>query len=148
MTIKNLKQFQARMKKRIDNADKKMARALARSTMIVQAEAQESILSGAKSGRTYMRGGRPHTASAAGEAPANDTGVLAGGITTSVEKEDRNTLVGYVKAHARGGSGGNYAVHLEFGTRTMAARPFMQPSLQKNERKIKQIFMQEGIIDK
>ena len=148
MTIKNLKQFQARMQKRIDNADKKMARALARSTAIVQAQAQESILSGAKSGRTYMRGGQPHTASAAGEAPANDTGVLAGGITTSVEKEDRNTLVGYVKAHARDGSGGNYAVHLEFGTRTMGARPFMQPALQKNERRIKQIFMQEGVIDK
>ena len=87
MTIKNLKQFQARMKKRIDNADKKMAR-------------------------------------------------------------DRNTLVGYVKAHASDGSGGNYALHLEFGTRTMGARPFMQPALQKNERKIKEIFMQEGIIDK
>lgn len=148
MTIVNEKAFRARMKKRLTvDAPKKLSRALTRSVMVVRGEAIDSIASGVKSGATYKRGGREHTASAAGEAPATDTGKLISGITTEVKIMDK-VLVGMVKAFAADGGGGNYATHLEFGTRKMSARPFMQPALQKSEAKIKQIFKQEGVFDK
>ena len=44
------------------------------------------------------------------------------------------------------GSGGNYAKHLEFGTTQMAARPFLQPALNKKAKKIVSIFKKEGLI--
>ena len=148
MTIVNEKEFKARMKKRLTvDAPKKLSRALTRSVMVVRGEAIDSIASGVKSGATYKRGGKDHTASAAGEAPATDTGKLISGITTEVKIMDKE-LVGMVKAFAADGSGGNYATHLEFGTRKMGARPFMQPALQKSEAKINKIFMQEGVFDK
>ena len=132
MTIVNEKEFMARMKKRLT---------------VERGEAIDSIASGVKSGATYKRGGKDHTASAAGEAPATDTGKLISGITTEIKVIDK-VLVGMVKAFAADGKGGNYATHLEFGTRKMGARPFMQPALQKSEAKIKQIFKQEGVFDK
>ena len=148
MTIVNEKEFKARMKKRLTvDAPKKLSRALTRSVMVVRGEAIDSIASGVKSGATYKRGGKDHTASAAGEAPATDTGKLISGITTEVKIMDKE-LVGMVKAFAADGKGGNYATHLEFGTRKMGARPFMQPALQKSEAKINKIFMQEGVFDK
>lgn len=150
MTIVNEKEFMDRMRKRLGSqADKKIARTLFRSVLLVRETAVTSIASGSKTGRTYKRGTKLHTASAAGEAPATDSGVLASSITTDVDRDSSDdTLVGFVKAHASDGSGGNYALHLEFGTRTMAARPFMQPALQKNEARIKKLFQEEGIIDK
>ena len=148
MTIVNEKEFMARMKKRLTvDAPKKLSRALTRSVMVVRAEAIDSIASGSKSGATYKRGNVEHKASAAGEAPATDTGTLISGITTEVKVIDKD-LVGMVKAFASDGGGGNYATHLEFGTRKMGARPFMQPALQKSEAKINKIFMQEGVFDK
>tara|TARA_R110000822_G_scaffold257105_1_gene382771 strand:+ start:770 stop:1216 length:447 start_codon:yes stop_codon:yes gene_type:complete len=148
MTIINEKEFRARMKKRLTvDAPKKLSRALARSVMVVRGEAIDSIASGSKSGATYKRGGTEHKASAAGEAPATDTGTLISGITTEVKIMDK-VLVGMIKAFASDGGGGNYATHLEFGTRNMSARPFMQPALQKSEAKINKIFKQEGVFDK
>ena len=148
MTIVNEKAFRARMKKRLTvDAPKKLSRALTRSVLVVRGVAIDSIASGVKSGATYKRGGEDHIASAAGEAPASDTGTLKTSITTEIKVIDK-VLVGMVKAFAADGGGGNYATHLEFGTRKMSARPFMQPALQKSEAKIKQIFKQEGVFDK
>ena len=59
--------------------------------------------------------------------------------------EGRN-VVGKITAFASDGSGGNYAKHLEFGTTNMGERPFMQPALNKNARKIERIFKRQGLI--
>ncbi len=99
-------------------------------------DAKVSVARGPKTGRTYTTRfktnkttGRifptedrvPHQASAPGEAPASDTGKLVGSIVG-----DAQGLKGYVEARSV------YAIHLEYGTRAMAARPFMVPALERN----------------
>src|SRR5690625_809377 len=63
---------------------------------------------------------RTHVASAPGQPPNTDTGRLAGSIRAVMS----GTPTAYVDALA------DYAVHLEFGTRNMAARPFMTPAVE------------------
>lgn len=72
-------------------------------------------MAGAKSGRLYG----PHQASAPGEMPAMDTTNLAGNINSEMETATSGVVhTGSV----------DYAVHLEYGTVNMAARPFMTPA--------------------
>lgn len=66
-----------------------------------------------KSGRAYGA----HTASAPGETPAMDTGALANSIQTEMDSQTSGTIFTNME----------YAAYLEFGTRKMAARPFMAP---------------------
>ena len=149
MAYKNLNAFKKRLSKRLaQNPKSNVKKAVAKSTMVVREEAIYSILGGNKSGRTYVKYNprRTHTASAAGQAPASDTGTLASGITTAVEVE-RNAVVGKIIAYASDGGSDNYAKHLEFGTTNMAARPFMQPALNNKSDKIISIFRKEGLID-
>src|SRR5690625_507929 len=63
---------------------------------------------------------RTHVASAPGHPPNTDTGRLAGSIRAVMS----DTPTAYVDALA------DYAAHLEFGTRNMAARPFMTPAVE------------------
>lgn len=74
-----------------------------------------------KTGRIYRvsRTGRPHQASAPGEAPAIDTGLL----TNSIQTEFPSPLTGII------GIGAEYAAYLEAGTRFMAARPYIEPAI-------------------
>ena len=118
--------------------DKKINAILFEGTSMIQKDAKESILRGAKTGRTYQKYNprRTHTASAEGQAPANDEGRLVSGISSEVTKENGQP-VGIVKAFAplKQGSG-NYAVFLEFGTTQMKPRPFLHPAFEKNRKKI------------
>lgn len=87
----------------------------------VEAAAKVAILTGTKSGRVYQRkGGKTHQASAAGEAPANDTSALA----NSIRAQSEQGLTWRVSASAR------YAAPLELGTKRMAPRPFLAPALE------------------
>ena len=63
---------------------------------------------------------RTHVASSPGQPPNTDTGRLAGSIRAVMS----GTPTAYVDALA------DYAAHLEFGTRNMAARPFMTPAVE------------------
>jgi HK97 gp10 family phage protein len=83
---------------------------------------------------------RQHTASQAGEPPASDTGFLVNNITSNVKKQD-TAVIGQIIASAP------YAGHLEFGTRFIEPRPFMQPALERNRPKIKRIFKEGGYVD-
>lgn len=67
----------------------------------------------------FTVGYKTHRASAPGEAPAIDYGNLRSGI--SVEMTGETTAMVGVAA--------DYGAPLEFGTRKMAARPFMRPSV-------------------
>lgn len=75
-----------------------------------------------KSGREYKRNkqGRPHIASAPGEAPAKDTSTLVNNI--NVELDGLTATVG---------TNVEYAMHLEFGTTRMEPRPFFGPAFEK-----------------
>lgn len=86
---------------------------------MIQTEAQISITTGAVSGKM-------HVASKPGEAPNNDTGVLANNIET-VQKAP---LVVEVSSNAP------YASDLENGTSEMEARPSMGPARDKKKAEV------------
>lgn len=64
-----------------------------------------------------------HEASAPGEPPAGDTGMLLVSLHHTSPQDDGISLV------CRVGSDLDYAAYLELGTRYMAPRPFLRPSL-------------------
>lgn len=98
---------------------------------LVRNHAVQAVQKGPKSGRTYVRGKVKHQASAPGQAPATDTGNLAGSIGWNV---DASTLTADVFA------GASYAVPLELGTRHMRPRPFLGPALDETAERGLKIF--------
>ena len=108
------------------------------SVQIVVNDAKRSVARGPKTGRIYRRGNITHQASAPGEPPATDTGVLVNSIAGDVSKTANGVVQGYVRA------GAGYAGYLEFGTRKMAARPFLFPAVERNRAAIQQ-FLQRAI---
>lgn len=92
----------------------------------LEADIKLSLQQGARTGRVYQRGGVTHQASAPGEAPANDTG----GLFKSIYHERLSSLTQVV------GSRLVYALHLEYGTRRMAPRPFFRPAVER----MRQVF--------
>lgn len=98
--------------------------------LMAQTDAQRRVLKGPKTGRIYRRGAGFHQASAPGEAPANDTGFLAGSIKIEVTQKLQ------VDLHALA----PYAIHLEYGTRNMAARPFLRPAAEEAGKKAPEVI--------
>lgn len=88
------------------------------TTLEAQRVMKESMREG-KSGRMYRRGKRTHQASADGEAPAIDYGHLINSLMVTFEHGGMSGVV-YTNS--------DYAAPLEFGTRKMAPRPFMDPA--------------------
>lgn len=85
-------------------------------------------------GRVYKKGkGKIHIASMPGGVPAIDTGMLRASIQNKVKVRGLN-VIGEV------GSDMPYSLYLEIGTRTMAKRPYLMPSVRRNKRKITDIF--------
>ena len=121
----------ALMKKRTDEAKRNVARRIANAANLVRNTAVNSIRAEPKTGKVRKRDG--HVASAAGEPPASDTGILANSISTAIYTSDTSA-----EAHVVAST--DYAAHLEFGTQKMAARPFMQPALERNREKIIRSF--------
>lgn len=97
-------------------------RGVVRGAHAVQEEAIRLVQDPPKTGRTYRRRGVEHQASAPGEAPASDTGNLAGNIT--VDEPNLATLTVTVTARTK------YSAALEFGTPTIEPRSFMRVALQ------------------
>ena len=144
--IKNKEKFMGDLKRTlVDGAELNIRRAMTKSVMLVDSTAKTSILRGSKSGVTVIKyaPSRTHQQSAAGEAPASDTGYLANSISHEVIIErggQSKEFIGVVSASAE------YAIHLEFGTVNMGARPFLRPALIGNRKKIEAIFKRQGII--
>lgn len=84
-------------------------------------EARRLIIETPKSGRIYKRSIGLHQASAPGEPPANMLGILANSFKVNVTQT--GTLITASITNTA-----PYAKFLEFGTRKMAARPFMRPA--------------------
>lgn len=138
LKIDNLSAFNKNLKSHLKNNLVKQY--ITRGTRLVMNTAKKSIMSGG-SGIEYSKyqPKRTHRASAAGQPPANDTGFLVSQITMKVKSNSNGSVEGSIISAAP------YSKALEFGTTTMQARPFMQPALKRNERKIKALF-QKGIL--
>ena len=136
MSIKNLLSFQRRFRKRVvENPEHNAERLIARAAMMVQGRIVDSIQRDPKTGAVYGN----HQASAPGQPPATDTGQLVRSITMSVEGTE-GEVVGVIRASAP------YAAMLEFGTSNIAPRPYMQPGLESQRRKIEEMFKKGGLI--
>jgi len=113
--------------------DKQLKQIIAVGGQMVMNEAKQSIHSHGSSGRTYEKYNprRTHTASSSGNPPNTDTGYLANNIYLEI---DTDGLGADVESRAE------YSEFLEFGTSKMLPRPFLQPALEANRRKIVQMF--------
>tara|TARA_Y100000816_G_C25888339_1_gene463443 strand:+ start:147 stop:587 length:441 start_codon:yes stop_codon:yes gene_type:complete len=140
--FKGLKEAISKNEKRGKDAAKELKISMHRATSVVEAHVLKSIKQKG-TGRVYPRKGQPpHQASSAGQPPATDTGNLGNNISSSVKGRADGAVVGQIIAATE------YAVHLEFGTSQMAARPFMTPALRQNRKKINKIFKEHGVIKK
>jgi len=81
-------------------------------------------------GRVYVRGKVSHTASSPGEAPRTDIGTLINSIRVEHPSKGQANLV----------DGVEYGVYLEFGTDSMAARPFFGPAAMHMEESASSVF--------
>lgn len=97
-------------------------RGVVSGTNLVRNEILRLIMRTPKTGRVYKVRGIQRRASAPGEAPANQTRGLVGGIST---RFDRPRVTGYVTSSAE------YAAALEYGRLdgTIKERPHMRPGL-------------------
>lgn len=85
-----------------------------------------------RTGQVIPYGKRPaHQASAPGEPPAVDTGVLRASYTHDSERTPDGALLTIA-------SGAGYAAYLEFGTSKMEARPHLRPVIARNQVTIRQ----------
>ena len=111
-------------------AGARLAQAVMAGGFVLETAVKVSMAAASHSGRVYGK----HKASAPGETPAVDTGVLVNSIKTELVSSSDS------EAWVQVGTGVEYAEWLEFGTSKMAARPFMRPAYDNNEAKIKDII--------
>lgn len=118
-----------------DTASQRMLEAV----NIVRNQALET-LSGSRTGRTYKVPGtsRTYTASAPGEPPAQASGELRGSVKVAVVTEGKK-LIGLA------GSDSKHAAPLEFGTRSIAPRPWLRISFEKALPKVKEILSRKWL---
>lgn len=105
--------------------------AVAEAALLVENDAKLSIMHGSPSGHEYKHGKVHHVASAPGQPPATDTGILASSIHTTFSDDGLTAIVG---------SPLDIATYLEYGTSHMAARPFIEPALDKNRGEIVELI--------
>lgn len=88
----------------------------------IKEDVQQSIRTGPRSGRWVKRyhPERLHRASAPGEVPANDLGMLAASVEAEVDPAQFNMVLSASAPYARA---------LELGTSKMLPRPFLRPAL-------------------
>jgi hypothetical protein len=109
-----------------EKVEAEIARAVTASALRIDMDVKQRIQRGPKTGRVYTRGrgrnmSREHQASAPGQAPATDTGVLVSSITF----RQVSPLTAEVESRL------DYAYYLEFGTRFIAQRPSWLPAVEK-----------------
>jgi len=120
MEIEGLEQVKAEIRRIGKKAEDGVSRAVKATGLEVISDVKKRIQRGPKSGITYTRGNITHTASAPGQAPATDTGVLA----SSPYFEQPSPLSVTV------GSRLAYAAYLEFGTTRIKPRPSWTPAVE------------------
>lgn len=141
MKTKNTDGLKKIIQKRFDdNTEKHIKRRLETASLLVEGTAKENIQRGPKTGKVYKRRGIEHQSSAKGEYPATNTGFLVSNIGHTTVKHEGTKYVAKVFSSAP------YSKFLEFGTRKMGERPFLQPSLERNVEKIEGLFKKGGFL--
>ena len=108
----------------------RLGKAVMAGGFVLESAVKISMSAASHTGLVY--GG--HRASAPGETPAVDMGVLVNSINTQLVSSSDTS------AFAEVGTGVEYAEWLEFGTSKMKARPFMRPAYDNNLEKIKAVI--------
>lgn len=119
--VEGLEDLNKALAKYADRFEAEAKRAVNATAQGIRNTAVRSIMKQSPQGRTYelYSPRRTHMASAPGYPPNMNTGRLSGSITV----HDSGKYTAEVIA------GAEYSAYLEFGTRKMAARPFMQPAV-------------------
>jgi HK97 gp10 family phage protein len=125
--IRGLEEVQAMLQNVINSVQPAVAKAVQQGGYLVLSSAVQSIQHTSASGRVYTSHGVSHTASAPGEPPATDEGTLVGSLQIWTSSDGMSIAVG---------SNLNYAPYLEYGTRKMAARPYLNPAFDVNREEI------------
>ncbi|MDR2099558.1 MAG: HK97 gp10 family phage protein [Campylobacteraceae bacterium] len=111
---------------------KALKKALTLSANLIKNDAIKSIKEVSHGDKKVKRGKKWHTISKEGDAPNKDTGRLMNSISISV-----HDTYAEVKTNVK------YAAALEKGSKKMGVRPFLEPALEKNRKKINDIFGKE-----
>ena len=121
--LEGSEQLQRELRRLSGDLREEAGKAVLATAVEMRADIVKSIQRGPASGVTYekYKPRRTHTASAPGQPPMSDTGYLANRITFD-RLGDLTAVVG-TKV--------DYAVHLEYGTERMAARPFFRPAVER-----------------
>ena len=121
--LEGSEQLQRELRRLSGDLREEAGKAVLATAVEMRADIVKSIQRGPASGVTYekYKPRRTHTASAPGQPPMSDTGYLANRITFD-RLGDLTAVVG-TKVE--------YAVHLEYGTERMAARPFFRPAVER-----------------
>lgn len=109
--------------------ESRIVQAVRRGALEVQGEAVRSIQNSPGTGRVRASGDR---ASSPGNPPRTDTGRLVQSIRVE-PREDGADVVAATE----------YALHLEYGTRKMAPRPFMEPAREARQEDIERMVREE-----
>jgi len=133
MSVTGVEELNRNLARMADRYGKAVADSLVVSGEIVRGTAIKSIQS-KSSGQMVTRyrsggGSYEHLTSAPNSAPNTDTGRLVSSVVVEIQKEDV-----YV------GSGLEYAPYLEFGTKNMTQRPWLNPALEQNRRRVSQLI--------
>lgn len=104
--------------------------ALLDAAILLEGIIKKKISRGGRSGNPYSVGGKSAQRSAPGEPPKSDTGRLVNSI-----RHTHSFLTATV------GTEVNYAGYLEYGTSKMAARPYLEPTLEENEDTIEKMII-------
>lgn len=133
LKIVNKSQFEGKIDLKNRNLLANLKKAVRVSANEVRNEAITSINQNPRAGDTVTRYNPKRTIriSKEGDPPASDTGFLASNIHLII---DADQLGASVESRAK------YSEALEFGTRHMRPRPFLQPALEQGRKKYKNMF--------
>ena len=137
MLIRKNKAFLVMNKSLINNREG-VRRGLVEVGPEIRKEVKRLIKDPIKTGRIYIIRGKPHQASAPGEAPANLSGRLAGSVSSRVSRSTQ-LIIGDLASRAPHGK------YMEFGTKDgrIKPRPHLKPAALSKAREVKQSILRE-----
>lgn len=127
---KSLRRLMAKLRALPKAATKGITAEIAAGALLIRGDAQQSMKTTSRGeAKTRSRDGMTvtHAASAPGSPPAIDTGKLVGSVTHKISADGLDAAIGTNTA---------YGAHLEFGTKKMAARPWLFPAFERNRKGI------------
>ncbi len=134
VTVTGISEVNAKIHALVEKKKNRVKTAVKVSGISVLNTVIKSIMTGTKTGITYKRRSVTHTASAAGEAPASDTGDLAGSFISVSANSGYSAVIG------ASGEQGRKSKWLEFGTANIKPRPHLIPALESNRRHVEKLI--------